>query len=431
MRQRVVLHNLSIACLLAAAPALSQEEVYLKVTSPGLQRLVIAFAPPTIVPGVEPTASATFVNTLKRDLDMTAVVGLLPEENARLVEIDAKDPSLTRQRWRAVGAQFLLDTVIAGSTSQLAVDVKLTDLASGQTAYSRRFQAGTNLASTVAHTAANEVLRVFTGRPGPFLSRIAFVSDRSGFKEVWVMRWDGSEPQQLTTHRSIAVAPAWSPDGQRLAFTSFLNGPPQLFLLKPTQGQFKTLSAMPGVNSSPSFSPDGTQIAFATGDHGSTDIYVVPTEGGAATRLTTVRGINTQPAWSPNGRQILFTSTMAGNPQLFLMDAEGTNVRRLTFDDRFADEGAWNPDGVRIAYTTFVEDRFQIAILDLRSTTRTVVAGPGSNESPCWSPDGTMLAFVSSRGGKKNIFITDPVGHPRQITSEGNNVQPSWVAQIQ
>jgi TolB protein len=61
---------------------------------------------------------------------------------------------------------------------------------------------------------------------------------------------------------------------------------------------------------------------------------------------------------------------------------------------------------------------------------RTVVAGPGNNESPCWSPDGTMLAFASNRTGTKQIYVTDPAGVARAITDQGNNSQPVWVAQL-
>jgi TolB protein len=193
----------------------------------------------------------------------------------------------------------------------------------------------------------------------------------------------------------------------------------------------KAVSTLPGVNSSPSFSPDGKQIAFATGADGNTHIYVVPSGGGTPIQLTSGRAIDTQPAWSPSGRQIAYTSTASGSPQIYLMDAEGTNTRRVTFDDRFADEAAWAPDGVRIAYTTLIDTHFQIAILDLRTDSRTVIPGPGNNESPCWSPDGTMLAFSSDRTGSREIYITDPTGHPRQITTKGNNAQPAWVAQLQ
>ncbi len=420
-----------LAAVAAALPAFAQDEVYLKVTSPGLSRVVIALTDLPTRPGTDAAAAATLLATLRKDLDETAVIGLVSPENAKLVVPDPNNPALTRQRWRAVGAQFVLDGSIAGAGNQLVLEARLWDLTSGEVAYSRRFQGTVNLAPTMAHSLANELVHLFTGRPGPFLSRIAFVSDRSGNKEIWIMRWDGSDPQQLTSHRSIALSPAWSPDGQWLAFTSFLRGSPQLFILRPTEGYLKALSTLPGVNSSPSFSPDGKMVAFAAGEAGDTDIFVVPAAGGTPERLTRTRAISTQPAWSPNGRQIVFTSSVAGSPQLYVMDAEGTNVRRLTFEDKYADEAAWSPDGVKVAYTTLVDDRFQIAILDLRTNIRTVIAGPGSNESPCWSPDGTVLAFVSNRTGSRQIFITDQIGHPRQITTEGNNVQPAWVAQVQ
>lgn len=419
-----------IASALASAPAQGQEEVYLQVTNPGLASVVIALPTPIARPGADSPAANTFTDTLRRDLQQTAVIRLLDPERERLVEVDPTKPAVTRQRWRSVGAQFLLDATITTAGGQLVAEVRLWDLASGEIAYSRRLQAPTNLAATMAHTLANELVRLFTGRPGPFLSRIAFISDRSGAKEVWVMRWDGSEAQQLTSYRSIAMSPAWSPDGQWLAFTSFLRGQPQLFVLRPTEGYLKPLSTLPGVNSSPTFSPDGRQVAFAAGAEGTTDIYVVDVEGGTPVRLTSSRAIETQPAWSPNGRQIAFTSTASGRPQIHIMDAEGTNVRQLTFDT-FADEAAWAADGVRLAYTTMVDGRFQIAVLDMRTGTRTVIPGPGSNESPCWSPDGTMLAFVSNRTGKQQIFITDAEGQPRQLTREGNNTAPAWVTQLQ
>ncbi len=422
---------LALILALSTGVTVAQEEVFLKVTNPGLERVVIAVPAFATRPGADPQAASVFINTLKNDLNQTSVIGVLPDENARLVEVSTSNAELTRQRWRAVGAQLLLEGSYAGTGSQLVVEVRLQDLTSGEIAYSRRYQSSVTLAPTMAHTLANELLKLFTGKPGPFLSRIAFISDRSGSKELWLARWDGSDEQQLTSHKSIALAPAWSPDGQLLAFTSFLHGSPELLLLKPTQGVLKTLSSLPGVNSSACFSPDGSKIVFATGDGGTTNLFVVGAEGGTPEQLTSIRGIATQPAWSPSGRQIVFTSTAGGPPQLYAMDAEGTNIRRLTLDDAFADEAAWAPDGVRIAYTTKVDNQFQIAVIDLRTNTRTLVSGPGSNESPCWSPDGTMLAFVSNRTGSKQIYITDPVGRPRQITSSGNNVQPAWVAQVQ
>lgn len=410
--------------------ASAQEEIYLQVTRGGLSQVVIGHLPFSLNGLGAEEVYQEFWQYLSSDLSATPVVTLLPEDKAKLVEIDAKNEHLTRQRFRALGAHFLLEGKLAVSGGQLACDVKLTDLASGEVAFSQRFSAGRKLTATLAHTVANELFHLFTGKKGPFLSRIAFVSDRTGAKELWIMRWDGSEQEQLTQHRSIASGPNWSFDGQWLIFTSFLRGQPQLFLLKPTEGYLKNLPALPGVNSSASFSPDGKKVVFAAGEDGLTNLYILDLNSNQVQRLTHTRAIDTQPAFSPNGRQIVFTSTRAGSPQLFIMDAEGTNVRRLTFEDSFADEPAWAPDGIRIAYTTKVENRFQIAVFDLRTGTRTVIPGPGNNESPCFSPDGALLAFTSDRTGSKQIYLTDAQGYARAITKEGNNLQPAWVGEI-
>lgn len=419
-----------LAATRLSSSALAQEEIYLQVTRGGLSQVVIGHLPFSLSGFGAEEVYQKFCQYLAADLSATPVVTLLPEDKAELVEVDGKSEHLTHQRFRAKGAHFLLEGKLAVSGGQLACEVKLTDLASEEVAFSRRFSAGRQLVATLAHTVANELFHLFTGRKGPFLSRIAFVSDRTGAKELWIMRWDGSEQEQLTQHRSIASGPNWSLDGQWLVFTSFLRGQPQLFLLKPTEGYLKNLPALPGVNSSPSFSPDGREVVFAAGEDGFTNLYSLELSSGQVKRLTHTRAIDTQPAFSPNGRQIVFTSTRAGSPQLFIMDAEGTNIRRLTFEDSFADEPAWAPDGVRIAYTTKVENRFQIAVLDLRTGTRTVIPGPGNNESPCFSPDGTLLAFTSDRAGSKQIYLTDAQGYARPITREGNNLQPAWVGEI-
>jgi TolB protein len=307
------------------------------------------------------------------------------------------------------------------------VEARLVDLVSSEFAFAKRYRAGISASQVVAHTMANDLVQVFTGRPGPFLSRIAYISDRSGHPEVWIMGWDGSNPQQLTKHGSIAIGPSWSPDGKHLVFTSYLRGSPALYLLTPQEGYLRLLWDRGGVNSSASFSPDGKRLVFATSQEGNVDLYAIRTDGSDATRLTSARAIDTQPAWAPNGRQIAFTSTRSGSPQIYLMDADGSNVRRLTFNGDFHDEPTWSHDGTRIVCTTKVGGKFQLATIDTISGQRTVIPGPGNNESPCLSPEGSMLTFASDRTGSPQVFITDAEGVPHQLTSQGKSYSPSWI----
>ncbi len=424
---------LALAVILAiAVPAVAQqsvaqqsEELYLEITRPGLSRVAVAAPPFLVVPGTSAATASELQAALDEDLRAAAPIAMVDPKLYRLVENDPR-PEIVYQRWRAIGAQFLLTGSIARAGGQLVVEARLVELSSGEYAFAKRYRAPITAVRVLAHTLANDLVKVFTGRPGPFLSRIAFVSDRSGHPELWVMDWDGSNQRQLTKHGSIAVGPAWSPEGTMLAFTSYLRGGPALYLLKPQEGYLRRLWERGGVNSSPAFSPDGKRIAFASSRDGNVDIYVIPTEGGTPQRLTTARAIDTQPTWAPNGRQIAFTSTRSGTPQIYLMDSDGANVRRVTLEGDFFDEATFAPDGLRLAATTKIDNHFQLCTIDIASGKPTVIPAPGNNESPCFSPDGSMLVFSSDRSGTPQIYVTDADGHPRRLTTQGSNHSPTW-----
>ncbi len=408
----------------------AQDELYLEITQPGLRRVAVAAPPLMVLPGTPAEAARGFQQTLDNDLGAAAPIAVVDPRLYALVEDDPR-PEILNQRWRANGAQFLLSGTVVRAGGQIVVEARLVDLVSGEFAFAKRYRASIGASPVVAHTLANDIVQVFTGRPGPFLSRIGFISDRAGGPEIWMMDWDGDNPKQLTRHGAIALAPTWSPDGKKMVFTSFLRGTPALFVLTPQEGYLRLLWDKGGVNSSATFSPDGKQLAFASSRDGNTDIYILPIDGGTPRRLTTARGIDTQPAWAPNGRQIAFTSTRSGTPQIYLMDADGSNVRRLSFDGGFHDEATWTHDGTRIACTTKVGSKFQIATINTVTSQRTVITAPGNNESPCFSPDGTMIAFASDRTGTPQIFITDADGVPHQLTSEGKNHSPTWTGASQ
>jgi len=417
---------LTILGLFLAATAPAQDDIYITITQPGLRRVAVAAPPLMVLPGTPADVARNFQQTLDTDLAAAAPMAIVERRLYSLVEDDPR-PEVLNERWRAIGAQFLLTGTVVRAGGQLVVEARLIDLVSGEFAFAKRYRAGISAVGVVAHTLANDLVQVFTGRQGPFLSRIAFISDRTGESELWIMDWDGSNQKQLTKHNALALAPSWSPDGENLVFTSYLRGTPALYLLTPQEGYLKLLWDKGGVNSSGNFSPDGKTVAFASSHDGNVDIYSLPIEGGEAQRLTTARGIDTQPAWAPNGRQIAFTSTRSGSPQLYLMDSDGSNVRRVSFDGLFHDEPAWAYDGTRIACTTRDEGTFQIATIDIVTNERTVIPAPGNNESPCFSPEGSMIAFESDRTGEPQIYITDANGVPHQLTTEGANHSPTWV----
>ncbi len=76
-----------------------------------------------------------------------------------------------------------------------------------------------------AHHYAADILAQFGGQ-SLIGSRIVFVSDRTGSKEIWVMNWDGTDQRQITKYNSISTFPSVSPDGHTVAFTTYATGYP-------------------------------------------------------------------------------------------------------------------------------------------------------------------------------------------------------------
>lgn len=330
--------------------------------------------------------------------------------------------------YRSTGNEVLILGEVRQEADKGVFEGRVLDLAGGETILAKRYRGGWNAARRMGHTFADEVIRTLTGKPGINLTSIAFTSDRTGNKEIFVMDYDGANPRRVTGHRSTSMSPSWNGAGDTLAYTSFFNGPAALYLADLDSGRKRPLVTSGSLNSSPSFAPDGRQVAFARSVDGNVEVFTTDLSGGNLRRLTHSGAIDTNPAWSPKGGEIAFTSGRAGNPNIYLMDAEGTNVRRVSLEGSYNDGAAWSPEGDLVAYASRRDGRFQIAVTNVVTlATRVLTGGPGENESPTFSPDGRKIAFVSRRTGKKHIWVMDLAGENlRQLTQEGNNDMPDW-----
>lgn len=338
--------------------------------------------------------------------------------------------------WKATSAQFLLDTRLSPDGGNVIVDATLWDLGTLKSILSKKYTGEARAARKIAHTLASDLVRQFTGKPGPFLTKIAFSSDRDEprVKEVYTMDFDGENQRRVTNSRTLSLAPDWSPDGTRLVYQSYERDTPGLWLIGKDGADKRPIPVPTQLNASPSFSPDGRTIAFCGSVRGNTEIFTVQTDGSSLRRLTENAAIDSTPRWSPNGRELAFTSNRQGTPQIFIMDLEGANVRRVTLAGNWNDEAAFSPDGGRLAFACRNEGDFQICVMDLLSgRTVQVSAGHGAHEGPTWSPDGSKIAWEVQRGSSTQIAVgnADGSGTARVVTSSGNNYSPSWVKTLE
>src|SRR5712691_6481546 len=281
-----------------------------------------------------------------------------------------------------------------------------------------------------------EIVFHYTGEQGIARSQIAFVSERGGAKELFVMDYDGYSLRQLTFDASLNLAPAWSPDRRRLAFVTYRKGDdPQIEELDLVTGARRTLVALPGLNITPEWSPSGEELAFATTRDGNSEIYKVDKSGRRFERLTDHGAADLAPTWSPTGRELAFTSDRGGTPQIYLMSADGTNVRALTYPDRhgsYNTSAAWSPKRNWLAYVCRDERRIlKICLISPDGQQwRQLTTGSSNDESPSWSVDGRHVVFSSTRNGRRDIYMinADGTGLERLTTSGRFNDDPAWSA---
>jgi len=401
----------------------------------GNQLPVVLLAFPSIpnlasLSGTAGNAARELEKTLRDDLERTGIFDILGPEDLSVLQL-VGDLERDADQYRSLGAAMLLQNEVKLEGDRIVLEGRLVDLASRQTIVGKRYRGTFDLSRRIAHTFADEIVLFLTSKRGIALTSIAFVSDRDGAKEIYLMDYDGHDQRKVSGHKSISMSPSWSGQGDTLAYVSYFGGGgPALYLADIASGRKSPLVTEGSLNVSPSFSPDGRRVAFARAIGANIEIFSCARDGSGVRRLTNSPGIDTNPAWSPNGQEIAFTSSRAGSPQLYVMDSEGANVRRVTFQGEYNDGASWSADGTRIAFATRIDrNRFDVAVLDLVTlAAQKLTDGPGSNETPTFSPDGRRIAFAGARGGSSQIYVIDSRTGTgvEQLTFVGNNTGPDW-----
>jgi len=269
--------------------------------------------------------------------------------------------------------------------------------------------------------------------------RLAFGMTVNGNTDVYTALPGGQDLRRLTTDPGFDACAAYSADGQRIAYCSGQGGGPvQVWTMKQNGTDKQQVTHLSGPAIFPDFSPDGSTIVFTAKPAGSPtrDIYVIGSHGTGLTRLTDGEGNNAYPAFSPNGSKIVFTSDRTGTWQVWLMNADGTGQTQLTFDPQPKDQVPdWSPDGSKIAYladTHGVADTVSPSYGDVW-----VMNADGSGQHPltsgatyygtAWSPDGTRIATLD--WPSRTVYTIDAAtGEDARAVHPGPGIQfvPGW-----
>ncbi|OGR83409.1 MAG: hypothetical protein A2636_05765 [Elusimicrobia bacterium RIFCSPHIGHO2_01_FULL_64_10] len=299
----------------------------------------------------------------------------------------------------------------------------------GNPVFQKTYTISKKNARKLPHEFVADILYRFTGNRGSSASRIAFVNDSTGSKELYLIDYDGANLRRVTRDGSIALLPRWSPDGKEIAYTTYRRGNPDLAVFSLENGTSRILSSRQGLNAAASYSPDGQSLVLTLSFQGAPSLYLIDRAGKILRRLTRSRSAETSPSFSADGRRIVYVSDRPGWPQIYVMDSDGSNSPRLTFSG-YCDAPVWSPLGDKLAYSRGTrKGGHNIIVRDLASGAELqLTSGAGSNENPSFSPDGRFLVFTTTRGGKRELYLTNLDGTVQRVLADipGNCYTPSW-----
>lgn len=272
----------------------------------------------------------------------------------------------------------------------------------------------------------------------PDSKRIAYQSSANSSTnlrsyELFVYSVESKKNFQLTQNGSFDGDPGWSPDGRKLAFVSDRDGNYEIYLMDDKGADIRRLTNNPGHDSFPKFSPDGTQILFNSNiDRETTDIYLMNADGSNITRLTDWKSNElTRSGWSPDGTRIAFNSDRDGNDEIYVMNVEPLKPKPVAGDDAAnLQTPSYSPDGRFIAYSAEFEDKTgEIRIRDLEGgKDRVLLKTSSAANYPRWSPDGGWIAFHQEVEGKWDVFKVRPDGSELTNLTNGpaSDSVPTW-----
>jgi TolB protein len=343
----------------------------------------------------DPQRAGAFRRAIADALEFSNVFEILDPEAflgpTSTMSLDAPPPICSD--WTVIGADALVEGELQIDGTQASAEFRLWDVARCRRLARKRYRQAGDDPNVIARRIADDIMAAFIGVRGVSSTEIAFVSDRSGSTEIYVMGADGEKPRPATSNRSINNFPDWSPSGDSIVYTSYQrNNRPALYLSTrrgnspgPVLRDLNGTHQYRGV-----FDPMGKMMAVVLSKQGAADIYTV----------------------RPSG----------------LMDMKRGGAAAGDVDgDRLADVGA-QLDELQQEVTR-LEGQFDLWLIDPDGSVNVpLISHPRSDESPAWAPNGRKIAFSSKRRGRADIYVVDINGEGlRRLTrNAGSNKSPAW-----
>jgi TolB protein len=408
-------------------PIVGRAELTVEVVGGAAQQIPIAIVPFAAPNGNSVIQQDNITNVIGADLRMSGLFRVLETRGVAtqphtISEVKYSD-------WTAIQAQALtIGTVEALPGNRLKVSFRLLDVLKQNQLLAMEFNITQSQQRATAHRIADMIYEKLTGEKGVFATRITYVNKENGRYSLQVADADGFNAQTVVSSKEPLISPSWSPDGTKLAYVSFEKKKPIIFVQSLVSGQRIVLANFKGNNSAPAWSPDGTKLAIVLTYSANSQIYVINADGTGLQQVSFSNGIDTEPEWSPDGSSIYFTSNRGGGPQIYRMPATGGDAKRITFEGSYNVSPHVSTDGKLLTFIKQTPAGFKVAVQDLATGQVQTLSDTTQDESPSFAPNGRMILYATSVGGKGSLAAVSVDGRVKQrLKDSGGDVrEPSW-----
>jgi tetratricopeptide (TPR) repeat protein len=347
---------------------------------------------------------------------------------SRAVEIKAENSSLRCEESEEV---VVVPTAAATNTPAAPARTASTDSSGGSSNNNNNGGSSGSGDSSSSGSAVQPTATITTSnvaaQRAPSGGSIVF-SEYNPFESRWEIHAVPASGGSRRALKSDATMPAISPNGQLLLYHSESTGSEGLHAFNLSTGEDTRVTTV-RAHILPKFSGDSNNFVFVA-QEGGTGRWQVHRGYADAKSPSSILTDGRTPAWSANGRVVAVQSTdpIGNNPGLYLVPVGGGERTRITNHESDRSP-VFSPDGSQVAYMSTRNGNWDIyTVSTAGSAPFQVTTGPGNEGLPAWSPDGSQLAYVSDADGSWAIYVVSAAGGtPAKVTEWDGRNRADWL----
>lgn len=374
-----------------------------------------------------------YINQLEKvlqfDLNQSAYFQLLTHTAARaqLASQNIEAPGVARQ-WKALNAAYVIKVQL--SSRQMRAFTLAINAQSLKTFEGFALTGNFNADRQQIHRLADGLIHGLLGCQGIASTHLLYTrkyqADGSKWiSELWECDYDGANARRiLNDENGYCVTPIYMPakPGYKPTscfYVSYKIGQPKIFMASLTQEKTQRLSSLRGNQLMPAIAPKRNKIAFISDITGNPDLFLQdfsPEKGplGKPRQIFTCKqATQGSPTFSPDGNRIAFVSNKDGSARIYfipipsptaeLKDIKATLITKV---NRESSAPCWSPDGSKIAFCARNGGTRQIWIYDFDTDEEwQLTDGAENKENPSWAPNSLHLAYNTTTLGKAELYV--------------------------